>query len=187
MGSLEAGGSSVAEGLEALRNAHRLHMSRTLHDQIGPSLCSAGLMLGLVRSATGELDPTSTGLLDSIQDALETAIDSVRALSYAADPGLGVRCGFRSALSYITQSHPAELVFTQDARLLSGKGADAACRIIQDALIALPQPAEVNARRVECGNGGVTLTSPGLLPSATLPALRHMVSTAGQTLMHTLP
>ncbi|GEM_PF-6894619 len=180
MDTVEAGGASVAEGLEQLRTAHRLQLSRTLHDEIGPSLCSAGLMLGLVRSSSAALDPTSADMLDSIQAALENAISSVRALSYAADPGLAARCGFRSAMDSIARSHAASIIVADDAREFSGAASETACRIVQDVLIALSGTA--GPARIECGSSGITLFAAGRIPHAPLSALSHLASTAGLTL-----
>jgi hypothetical protein len=151
------------QGLDALRRAERTRVSRALHDEIGPSLCSAGLMLGLIRSAWPDIPQDSRDLLDAIQDALETSVDSVRVLSYQSDPGIAARCGLRSALQFLTQGRPVQLVLSPGLHELTPEQADALCLTVLDLLLAWP----AGPHRLQLHPGGFTLTTP---PGATLPA-----------------
>lgn len=126
----------ASTGLEELRQHDRRRISRRLHDDIGPSLCSAGLMMGLLRSSWQELPPTSRELLDSVQEALESAVDSVRLLSYQSAPDIVRRCGLRKALELITQGRSVRLTLPAEAPEFSEEQAESVCRIIGDALLA---------------------------------------------------
>lgn len=167
----------VCAGLEQIRQAERLRMSRALHDQIGPSLCSAGLMIGLLRSSANEYPPETRGLMESIQDALESAIDAVRALSYSADPALVKRCGLRGALEFLARVHKAELVLGSGLPGWPAKQAGAACRILQDTLLTL-QP-EGGRVRIEGGAGHLVLSAAGGLDADVRAALALAASDAG--------
>lgn len=164
-------------GLEQIREAERLRVSRALHDQIGPSLCSAGLMAGLLRSAPAELPPMANDMLEAIQDALESAIEAVRALNSIADPTLARRCGLRGALEFVARAHKAELILHPAVPDWTGERAGAACRIVHDALLVAP--AGGAAPRIECNSGLVELTAAAPLPAAPLAALAGVASAAG--------
>lgn len=170
--------AAIFEGLEAARRAERRRMSRVLHDQIGPSLCSAGLMVGLLRSAPDEFPLQTNEMLASIQDALETTIDSIRALSYAADPALASRCGFHSALSYVARWHDCELKLASRPMVLDGASAEAACRILNDALLLLPPDRLHPERLLDVGPSSLTLTAAGRLDGAAFDALAHCAASA---------
>lgn len=164
-------------GLDEIRAAERVRISRALHDQIGPSLCSAGLMVGLLRSHPSDLPPMANDMLETIQDALETAIDAVRALSSSADPTLAQRCGLRGALEFLARAYKAEFVLHDAVPAWTGERADAACRILHDALLVLPPtPAPP---RIECRPTGLLLSAGSPLPAAPFTALAAIASAAG--------
>jgi hypothetical protein len=169
--------TDVRAGLEEIRFAERMRISRALHDHIGPSLCSAGLMVGLLRSKPADFAPMANDMLETIQDALETAIDAVRALSSSADPTLARRCGLRGALEFIARAHKAG--FDPHGALpgWTGPRADAACRVLHDALLVLPPAAA--APRIECHSGAVSLSAATLLPARPLAALATAAAAAG--------
>lgn len=170
----------VCAGLEQIRHAERLRISRALHDQIGPSLCSAGLMIGLLRSSASEYPPDTRGLMEGIQDALESAIDSVRALSYSADPALAKRCGLRGALEFLARVHKAKLDLLQGLPAWPAKQAETACRILQDALLTAPAG---GARPcIESGAGHLALSAAGGLDADVRAALAAVASDAGLNL-----
>lgn len=131
----------VAEGLESLRRAERRCVSRVLHDEVGPSLCSAGLQLSLLR---GEADDRT---LDSIQEALDHAISAVRSLSYRSDPQLASRCGLRAALSYLTAGRKAKLVVDEEPADLTPQQADLLARVVRDALLATEERLQIEVVR----------------------------------------
>lgn len=177
MGVSQPAEQVVCAGLEQIRHAERLRISRALHDQIGPSLCSAGLMIGLLRSSADEYPPDARGLMESIQDALESAIDSVRALSYSADPALTKRCGLRGALEFLARVHKAKLALEAGLPGWPAKQAEAACRILQDAL--LMAPAGGAGPCIEGGAGHLSLSAAGGLNSDVRAALALAASDAG--------
>jgi hypothetical protein len=167
---------AVCAGLEQIRHAERLRISRTLHDQIGPSLCSAGLMVSLLRSGSGGTPPMAQDMLDAIQDALETAIESVRSLSYSADPALAQRCGLRGALEFLARSHRAELDLRAGLPPWPAPRAESACRILQDVLLLAAGPA---AARLETTASGLSLAGALDLPGEARTALAALAAQAG--------
>lgn len=171
----------ASNGLEALRRHDRLRVSRRLHDDIGPSLCSAGLMMGLLRSSWQQLDPTARELLDSVQEALEAAVDSVRLLSYQSAPDIVSRCGLRKALEFTTQGRCVEISFSNEApRWLDGQ-AEAVCRIIGDALLAWEASTRPGRLELRIEASAAHLKAPAceLLGEAELEAVRGVAARAG--------
>ncbi len=108
MGVAEQTAAGTLEFLARVRAAERRLVGRTLHDEVGPSLCSAGLILGLLRESGGE----TAELAHSAARALEQAVTAVRALSYSADPALAMRCGLKSALQSIAATLAADFEST---------------------------------------------------------------------------
>lgn len=177
MGVSQPAEQLVCAGLEQIRHAERLRISRALHDQVGPSLCSAGLMIGLLRSSANEYPPDTKGLMESIQNALESAIDSVRALSYSSDPTLAKRCGLRGALEFLARVHKAELALGSGLPGWPAKQTEAACRILQDTLLMLrPEGGPV---RIESSAGHLALSAAAGLDTVVRAALALAASDAG--------
>ena len=110
----------VVQGLDALRRTGRASVSRVLHDEIGPALCSAGLMLGLLRTEARNLPPEAREWLDGLQAAMESAMEAARLLSYQADPALAGRCGLRTALEYLARGTDLSLRYRDRAARLDG-------------------------------------------------------------------
>lgn len=173
----EPAAAAVCAGLEQIRLAERLRTSRALHDQIGPSLCSAGLMIGLLRSSPGDDPETAGKLMETIQDALEAAIDAVRALSYSADPALARRCGMRGALEFLAGAHKAELDARCGVPSWPKPRAEAACRILQDALLLIESGG--TARRLESTAACLRLYGAGALAAEARAALASAAGAAG--------
>ena len=167
----------VCAGLERIRQGERLLISRALHDQIGPSLCSAGLMIGLLRSWANDCPPDARSLLESIQDALDAAIQSVRTLSYGTDPALAKRCGLRGALEFLTRVHQAELDLERGLPAWPAMQSEAACRILQDALRMAP--AGGGLPRIESDRGGLSVHRLCELDEDVRVALRALAAAAG--------
>lgn len=155
--------AGAAEGQQALRRAERQRVSRILHDEVGPSLCSAGLMLGLVESAGAGLDAESRSLLESIRGALESTVDSVRRLSYQSDPDIAARCGLESALQLLAAGENATIVFPSGPAAFPAAQAEVICLTVGDLLHTWPG----RALRLEVTPSGVLLTAP---PDCRVPA-----------------
>jgi signal transduction histidine kinase len=169
--------TGVLAGVETLRRAERNRLCRTLHDQIGPSLCSAGLMVGLLRGTPAALPPPTSDLLTSIEDALESAIEVIRGLTTCAELELATRCGFHSALERLAKAHGVVLDYAPDALALGGEQANVACRILQDALL-LGNGAG-GERRIQARADAVQLTGAGAPGAAPWQALRHAARGVG--------
>jgi len=128
----------VVRGLHSLRRNGRASVSRVLHDEIGPALCSAGLVMGLLRSEAGRLPPEGSEWLAMLQAAMETAMESARLLSYRTDPALASRCGFCTALEYLTRGSKVTFDGSQGGPKWTAEQNDAACGIVRDILLAIP-------------------------------------------------
>jgi hypothetical protein len=127
----------VLKGLESLRRTGSERVSRALHHEIGPALCSAGLIVGLLRSEADKLPPDGIEWLNTLQAAMESAMEATRLLSYRTDPGLAERCGFRSALEYLTRNTPLSFDNSQDVPDWPLAQSEAACRILRDVIPAI--------------------------------------------------
>ncbi len=173
----EPTGAAVRAGLEQIRHAERLRISRALHDQVGPSLCSAGLMVGLLRSSGAEYPSPARDLMEAIQDALESAIDVVRALSYGADPALAQRCGLRGALEFLARVHKTDLALQAGLPAWPDPQAETACRILRDALLVLPAGAA--PPRIASGPGRLELSGAAALPAEPRAALAALAAASG--------
>lgn len=171
MGAIDKADAAASAGLEQIRRAERLRMSRALHDEVGPALCSAGLMLGMMKEGAGE-----TGeLAEAAQKALEQAVEAVRGLSYSADPDLVKRCGARAALESLAKWHGAELASISDDLQLSGEPGEAACRIVHDALLMQGGP----GGSIETVAGGLAVSLLKELPEEITAALQETAAEAG--------
>lgn len=167
-------------GLDEIRLLDRQRVSRRLHDDIGPSLCSAGLMVGLLRSNWPDLNQESRDLLDTVQEALESAVDSVRVLSYQSDPGIVARCGLRKAVELITTDRPVDLTIAQGTPVWSQEQAETLCRIIGDALLSWEAKGRPGRMQVVLENYAVQLRAPAgeLLGEAALESARRLAARA---------
>ncbi|WP_321470438.1 histidine kinase [uncultured Paludibaculum sp.] len=156
-------------------------MSRRLHDDIGPSLCSAGLMVGLLRSSCTDLDPGHREMLDAVQEALESAVDSVRLLSYQSAPDIERRCGLRKSVELISQGRPVDVTFAAGDPVWTGEQAEGVCRIIGDTLLAWDASARPGRLDIVLEPGAAHLRAPagGLLTEATLEAVRMIAAWNG--------
>ncbi len=167
-------------GADEIRQQDRRRVSRRLHDDLGPTLCSAGLMVGLLRSNWPDLNRESRELLDTIQEALESAVDSVRVLSYQSDPGIVARCGLRKAIEVIAQGRPVDFTFEPGTPVWSVEQAESLCRIIGDALLAWDASERPGRLRIILGQCAVQLRAPAgeLLTEAALEAVRQIAARA---------
>lgn len=167
-------------GLDEIRQQDRRRVSRRLHDDIGPSLCSAGLMVGLLRSNWPDLNQDSRDLLDTVQEALESAVDSVRVLSYQSDPGIVARCGLRKAMELITADRQVDMTIAPGAPIWSAEQAETLCRIIGDALLLWEAKGHPGRVQLVLENDAVQLRAPAgeLLGEAALESARRLAARA---------
>ncbi|MBI4891328.1 MAG: hypothetical protein HY821_11945 [Acidobacteria bacterium] len=163
-------GSEALELLALVRAAERRLVSRTLHDEVGPALCSAGLMLAALQETGGE----TAELARSAARALEQALVAVRGLSYGANPELAMRCGLRSALQSASRTLGAEFTSSGDPPW-DAAAASAAYETVRSLLLLAPG----GAPRVSLSTSGIRLS--GLPPldesvpsalAASTPGLR---------------
>jgi two-component system sensor histidine kinase UhpB len=97
---------SVVRAEAALRQA-----GKSLHDEIGPLLSTAGLRLQLLRMDF----PDATERVREVMDALDDAMERVRALSQELNPSPIYRAGLKNALedllAYQRQKFPGKIEF----------------------------------------------------------------------------
>ena len=149
----------LVEGLESLRRAERSSVSRVLHDEIGPALCSAGLVLGLLRSEAGRLPAEGVEWLELLQSAMESAMESARLLSYGTDPALATRCGLATALEYLTKCGDLSFDLSKGIPDWTVAQNETVCRIVRDLILAIPG----GSARLEASDAGLTLYGSGTL------------------------
>jgi Histidine kinase len=147
----------IVQGLEELRRGGRASVSRALHDDIGPSLCSAGLLLGLLRAESHQWPPESREWLETLQTALNSAMESARHLSYRTDPALARRCGLPAALQYLVRGTSVSLDDSSGFPDWTPEQNEAVCRIVRDVILAIPE----GSLRLETTSGGISLLGEG--------------------------
>lgn len=173
--------AALTQGLELLRDRERLHISKKLHDEIGPTLCAVGLHLGLLKSSLQHA-PESLETLASIESALDEAVRSVRSLSYTAAPDLAARCGLRAALQYLSQDLPLSLDLSQETEGVHPRQSGALFRIVLGVALEASQEGPGDPVHVSTQADGVALLVPRtaagrLLPSdSTIETLRGLTA-----------
>lgn len=75
---------------------------RRLHDDIGPQLAGAGILLSLVKSD----HPKAAPAVQEVLSALDQAMESVRALSQELNASPVDRLGLRHALQRFSEQDP---------------------------------------------------------------------------------
>ncbi len=73
---------------------------RLLHDDVGPLLSAAGLRLQLLRMDF----PDAAGRVEEVMEALDDAMERVRALSQTLNPSPVYRSGLKNALADLVES-----------------------------------------------------------------------------------
>ncbi|HEY3440006.1 MAG TPA: histidine kinase [Paludibaculum sp.] len=149
----------MAQGLEALRHAERAKVSGVLHDDAGPCLCSAGLVLGLLRGEAERLSPEGREWLEMLQTALENALESIRLLNYQTNPALAGRCGLRAALEFLTGGSEVAFDSSNGTPAWTPAQDETACRIVRDIILAIPE----GIARLETSNSDIVLYGSGML------------------------
>lgn len=175
----------VVRGLDALRRNGRARVSRVLHDEISPALCSAGLMLGLLRTQVHHLPPEGREWMDTLQTAMESAMESARLLSYRTDAALAERCGLQAALEYLALGTDLSLDTSSGLPEWSVAQNETACGIVRDVILAAPG---LTARLVT-SKSGIILHGGGTLEldRHQREALRRLASLHQLELMYEVP
>jgi len=133
-------------------------------------------MLGLIRSSSTDLPQETREMLDSIQDALESCVDSVRLLSYHSDPGLADRCGWRGAIGYLTKGRNVEVFYPADPPAFSELQARLLVRLVAAISLAWTGP-----HQIAVTENGMTIEGPpgSPLEASRQAALAHLADCAG--------
>lgn len=169
-------GASEAEGLRRIREIERRRLSRALHDEAGPLLCSAGLAAELLYSAIPAPSPQQEELFTKLRSTLESVVGGIRLLSQEAAPDLAERHGLQGALATLAQAHGAELRMDALPQLPPGR-AHALCELVRDALLACgPGPGRP---RIHTTHQGVRIESASAAGDAVAGALRQAARAAG--------
>ncbi len=129
-------GGEIEELADLCAKAHATlaRAGRSLHDDVGPQLAGAGLLLSLVKSDFPKAP------VDDILAALNKAMESVRALSQELNASPVDRLGLRHALTRFSERDPrveidysATAVLSREAASTVYEAAAAAIRAAQDA------------------------------------------------------
>jgi hypothetical protein len=133
-------------------------------------------MLGLIRSSSSDMPQETREMLDSIQDALESCVDSVRLLSYHSDPGLADRCGWRGAIDYLTKGRNVQVFYPAAPPAFSAPQARLLVRLVHDISLAWTSPHQIAVTA-----GGMTIEGPAGSPldASRQAALAHLADCAG--------
>lgn len=165
----------MASSLE-LRSVEQAWLSRRLHDDLGPSLCAAGLQLSLFRTELGDLPPASAEALDNVQGILENAVDSVRLLSYVLCPAQAGKCGLRDMARMAARAFNVEAPeFDHVPKASPAASVELAGQLLDCLLTVAPEGR--SSARIMFTETGVLLEAPGEVRAALSPIaqrpLRH--------------
>jgi signal transduction histidine kinase len=120
---------------------------RALHDDVGPQLAGAGLLLSLVKADFPKAAPT----VQEVLGALDKAMESVRALSQELNASPVDRLGLQHAFSRLSDRDPRIKVQYSVTATLSRETASA---LYEAALAAIRAAADAGASRIRVGVTG---------------------------------
>lgn len=145
---------SEAEELAALCAESRSTLTRAgraLHDDVGPQLAGAGILLSLVRSDF----PKAALEVQEALSALDQAMERVRALSQELNPSPVDRLGLRNALLRLAEEDPrVEVTYSATAK----PPREVASVLYETAAAAIRAAANAGAERIQVGvTGGAGL------------------------------
>jgi signal transduction histidine kinase len=124
---------------------------RALHDDVGPQLAGAGILLSLVKSD----HPKAAPAVQEVLSALDKAMESVRALSQELNASPVDRLGLRHALLRFSEHDPrVEVAYSVTAAL----SREAASAIYDATAAAIRAAQEAGARKIRvtvAGSAGV--------------------------------
>ena len=120
--------------------ADQRRAGQVLHDHVGPLLSAAGLRLQLLRMDF----PDSVGRVREVMDALDDAMERVRALSQELNPSPVYRAGLKNALADLIDQHrqgfPGRIVFEFSTSLRLP--VEAAVAMYEAAAVAIAEAAQ---------------------------------------------
>jgi signal transduction histidine kinase len=120
---------------------------RRLHDDIGPQLAGAGLLLSLVKSD----HPKAAPAVQEVLSALDQAMESVRALSQELNASPVDRLGLRHALQrFSEQDARVEVIYSTTAAL----SRETASALYGAAAAAIGAATDAGASRIKVGVAG---------------------------------
>jgi signal transduction histidine kinase len=159
---------------------------RTLHDDVGPELAGAGILLSLVKTDF----PKAAPAVQEVLSALDKAMESVRALSQELNESPVDRIGLHRALLRFPEHDPrVEVAYSATATL----SREAASAIYQIAAAAIRAAADSGAKRIRVsvtGSAGmrVRVTDDGRIAGRTrsLAVSKRLAETAGLTVAVTM-
>lgn len=171
---------------ELFETKSRLRASgRALHDQVGPLLSAAGIRLDLLRSD----HPEAAGAVHQTLQALEEAMERVRALSRELNPPPAAHLGLKKALASLVEKHaesfPGPIHFSYTATADVPEDAAAALYEASAAVLARAVSDRSATRLALAVSGGrnviVKIESNGRSrwPRAMLAAIERRVHPAG--------
>lgn len=141
---------SEAEELAALcadAQATLARAGRSLHDNVGPQLAGAGLLLSLVKSDFPKAGPA----VQEVMTALDQAMEHVRALSQELNASPVDRLGLQHALRrFSTQDPRVEIAYSATATL----SREAASAVYEAAAAAIRAAGDAGAKQIHVGVSG---------------------------------
>lgn len=160
-----------------LRRVEQSWLSRQLHDDLGPSLCAAGLQLSLLRTETADIPADCAAALENVQAILERAVDLTRLLSYSVNPGCAARCGLRDMVRMMARSFRVEVPEAETAPRAEGPAAVELAEQLLDSFLLLEARGGEPKTRVLLLEDSVVLDTAGRRQEEFLPVtqrpLRH--------------
>lgn len=152
-----------------LRSAGQDWLSRQLHDDLGPSLCAAGLQLSLMRTGLRDIPADSAEAFDNVQAILERAVETVRLLSYAVSPANAAKCGIRDMTRMLARAFQAEVPEFDSVPPATPPAAVEFAGQLLDCLLLLPAPQGQPPPRVFLFEDSVAVDAPGRIRRVLLP------------------
>lgn len=160
-----------------LRRVEQKWLSRQLHDELGPSLCAAGLQLSLLRTETANMPADCAAALENVQAILERAVELARLLSYSVNPESAARCGIRDMVRMMARSFRAEVPETETVPRVEGPAAVELAEQLLDSFLLLDETGGGAKTRVLLLEDSVVLDTSGRRQEEFLPVtqrpLRH--------------
>ena len=132
----------------AKANSTLARAGRRLHDDVGPQLVGAGLLLSIIKADF----PKAAPAVDDVMAALNTGMESVRALSQELNASPVDRVGLKHALSRF----PVELTYETTVTL----SREIASSLYEAATAAIRAAVDAKAKRIEVsvtGKAGVRI------------------------------
>lgn len=175
---IHGGETGPIDSLDHALAAVRRRVSSILHDDVGPSLCAAGLHLELLsRAATTE---DSREAAAGLRAALDQALERLRALMLENDARLFVRNGLDDALTALARALP--LAWEPPKGLPAPPAAEFYYRVARECAVlcaASDPPVRPVVRRTAAGMSiALPAATAGEMIAPWLPAWRFLAARA---------